>query len=191
MRHLARWARSFRTLVIYSTVAVAIATVVSLPQFVRAADQPIDLDKSAANGAESKVSTKVLQTYPVKIENTIYNNAPGSSFNFKWAGAGRGGFNSFVTAGPGVGTKWVWTTVNQVYSIDSPVAFTPSRALSVVGAPTRGIGSVGTGAGGSFMVSGKSIFPSQVTLSDVSLASSLITFFSPEKTVATCGVQCA
>src|SRR5262245_1131532 len=84
---------------------------------VRAADQPIDLDKNAANGAESKVSTKVLQTFPVKIENTIYNNAPGGAYKFKWAGAGPGGFNSFLTAGPGVGTSWVWTTAYQVYSI--------------------------------------------------------------------------
>ena len=182
---------SLRTLAIYSIGAVVIATAFSFAQFVRAADQPIDLDKNAANGAESKVSTKVLQTYPVKIENTIYNNAAGTAFNFKWPGAGPGGFTSFVTAGPGVGTKWVWSTVYQVYSIDSPMAFTPARTLSVLGTPPRGVGTVGAGSGGSFMVAGKSIYPSQVTLSDVSLSASLITFFSPEKTVATCGFQCA
>ena len=180
-----------RGLAVYGIGVIVIAVLVSFATFVRAGDQLIDLDKSAANGAESKVSTKVLQTYPVKIENTIYNNVAGSSYNFKWLGAGPGGFNSYVTAGPGVGTKWVWTTVYQVYSIDSPVVFTPARALSVVGAPSHGVGAIGSGSGGSFLVAGKSIYPTQVTLSDVSLSSSLITFFSPEKTVATCGIQCA
>ena len=160
--------------------------------FVKASDQPIDLDKNAANGAESKVSTKVLQTYPVKIENTVNNNAAGP-FTVRWVGAGPGGFITNVPAGPGVGAKWVWTTVYQVYSIDSPAEFTPARAVSVTGAPPKGVGTVGSTAstGGSYVVPGKSIYPSQVTVSDASLSSSLITFFSPEKTVATCAVQCA
>src|SRR5262245_57613191 len=117
-------------------VCLGLITAPWVAVLVRAADQPIDLDKNAANGAESQVSTKVLQTFPVKSENTVYNNAPGSAYKFKWGGAGPGGFNSLVTAGPGVGTSWVWTTAYQVYSIQSPVVFTPTRSLPVFGAPT-------------------------------------------------------
>jgi hypothetical protein len=171
--------------------AIAIAAGVALVQHAQATDQTIDLDGNAANGQESKITTKVLQTYPVEIENTIFNNAPGSSYTFKWPGAGPGGFASYVTAGPGVGTKWTWSTVYQVYSIQSPVKFTPARSLSVLGSPIQGVQTVGPPNNGSFMVPGKSIYPTDVTLSSTSLTASFITFFSPEKTVATCGVQCA
>ena len=173
--------------------AMAAAASPSLVQRARAADQPIDLDKNAANGQESTVSTRVLQTFPVQIENTIVNNAPGTSYTFAWDGAGPGGFSSYVTPGPGVGTKWVWSTVYQVYSIQSPMLFTPARSLSAFGSsPPGGVQTIGpTNLGGSFMVPGKSIYPTQVTLSDASLSASLITFFSPEKTVASCGVACS
>jgi len=189
--HPQQLTRKFRTLAIYIMCAVAVAAAFTLIPFVRAADQPIDLDENAANGAESKVSTKVLQTYPVKIENTVYNNAAGGSYTFTWPGAGPGGFNSFLSAGPGVGTVWVWTTVYQVYSIESPVNFTPARTLSVFGTSTQGVQPTGTNTTGTFMVPGKSLNPTSVTLSSTSLSSSLITFFSPKKTVATCSVDCA
>ena len=169
----------------------AIAVAAGPAQSGRAADQPIDLDQNAANGQESKVSTRVLQTYPVMIENTVYNNSPGISYSVDWDGAGPGGFLSSVTAGPGVGVKWVWSTVYQVYSINSPALFTPTRSLPVFGTDPGGVSTVGPSPGGSFVLPGKSIYPNQVTLSDASLSSSLITFFSPEKTVATCGAQCA
>jgi hypothetical protein len=155
-----------------------------------AADQTINLDRNTTNGEESRVSTRVLSTYPVRIENTIYNNAPGEAFTFRWPGAGPGGFSSLVTAGPGVGTIWTWTTVYQVYSIDSPITFTPVRSLNVFGSPTGGV-LVPSGNDGLFSVPGKSIVPNDVTLSSASLTSSLITFFSPEKTVASCGVDCS
>jgi hypothetical protein len=171
--------------------AIAVALGASLVQQARAADQAIDLDKNAANGQESRVTTKVLQTYPVQIENTIYNNAPGVSYDVDWEGAGPGGFFTFVTPGPGVGTKWVWSTVYQVYSIQSPALFTPARTLSVIGSQPPGVLPIGPSNDGSFMVPGKSIYPTQVTLSDASLTASLITFFSPERTAAACGVDCA
>jgi len=180
-----------RTLTVVLLCAIAVATGALLVQPARATDQTIDLDKNPANGQESKVSTKVLQTYPVQIENTIFNNAPGTSFTFNWAGAGPGGFSSYVTAGPGVGTKWVWSTVYQVYSIQAPAAFTPTRALSAFGSQPPGVQTTGPANTGTFMVPGKSIYPTQVTLSNASLSASLITFFSPEKTVASCGVACA
>ena len=166
-------------------LAAAIAMPLSRPA--SATDQ-IDLDGNPANGAESKIVTRVLQSYPVKIENVITNNAIGKSFVFDWDGAGPGGFDSFVTPGPDVGTKWEWTTISQVYSILSPVIFRlSSRGIPVVGTSPGGIrGGDGT-SGGTFMVAGKSISPTQVTVSSASLTSSLITFFSPEKTVATCG----
>jgi hypothetical protein len=170
---------------------LAAATGPSLVPRAWATDQPIDLDKNPANGQESKVTTKVLTTFPVQIENTIYNNAPGSSYTFAWDGAGPGGFSSYVTQGPGVGTKWVWSTVYQVYSIQSPMAFTPARALPSFGSNLPGVTTIGPVNQGSFIVPGKSINPTQVTLSDASLSASLITFFSPEKTVASCGVACA
>ena len=153
---------------------------------VLAAEQSVDLDGNPANGAESKIVTRVLQSYPVKIENVIINNAIGKSFLFDWDGAGPGGFESFVTPGPDVGTKWEWTTLSQVYSIQSPVIFRlNSRGVPVVGGAPGGIH--GSGNGGTFSVPGKSIYPTQVTVSSASLSSSLITFFSPEETVATCG----
>src|SRR5688572_24431241 len=169
---------------------ILLAAAVSVTTFLQAADQPINLDENSANGAESKVSTKVLQTYPVRIENTVYNNAAGEAFTFKWPGAGPGRFASFVSAGPGVGTIWTWSTVYQVYSIDSPVTFSPVRSIPVFGAPAGGVVS-SPSTDGSFTAPGKSINPGQVTLSSASLSSSLITFFSPEKTVASCGVDCA
>ncbi len=154
----------------------------------RAAEQALDLDGNPANGAESRVVTRVLQSYPVKIENVIYNNAIGKSFDFDWDGAGPGGFEAFVTAGPSVGTKWEWTTVSQVYSILSPVVFRlDARGIPVVSNSPGGVRPPGETIGGSFVVPGKSVFPTDVTVSSASLTSSLVTFFSPEKTVATCG----
>jgi len=163
--------------------------ILAIVPLLMAADQPINLDENSTNGAESTVSTRVLQTYPVRIENTVHNNASGESFTFRWPGAGPGGFASAVTAGPDVGVIWTWTTVYQVYSIDSPITFTPVRTLNVFGMPPQGV-QVPGGNEGLFTVPGKSIIPNAVTLSSASLTSSLITFFSPEKTVATCGADC-
>jgi hypothetical protein len=155
----------------------------------RAAQVDVDLDDDESNGAESRIETNVLQAFPVEVENVITNNASGDAFIFVWPGAGPGGFTSVLFPGPDVGTKWEWSTVSQVYPILSPATFYPSedpRELPVFGAPQTGIGEdVEERTFGD--VPGRSIFPTQVTVSSASLTSSLITFFSPEETVATCG----
>ena len=162
----------------------AVAAVVTLTS--HGATVEIDLDDDPSNGAESTVTTKVLQNFPVKIENVVVNNTFGISFTFDWAGAGPGGFSSILTPGPDVGTKWAWTTVSQVYSISTPASFVEDpRGIPVFGAPPGGFVSPG-GNARQFTLPGKSIFPNQVTASTASLTSSLITFFSPENTLATC-----
>ena len=158
-------------------IALGIAIALSLSSSVGSAETDINLDGNAANGEESKVSTKVLQTFPIEIENKVVNNAAGKSFTFVWAGAGPGGFTSFLTMGPGVGTKWEWSTVSQVYSIETPVSFHNPREIPVFGGMGGGIQ---IGGDPVFDVPGKSIYPTQVTLSSAVLTSSLITFFSPE-----------
>jgi hypothetical protein len=155
----------------------------------RAAQVDVDLDGDESNGAESRIETNVLQAFPVEVENVITNNAAGDAFIFIWPGAGPGGFTSVLFPGPDVGTKWEWSTVSQVYPILSPATFAPSddpRELPIFGAPDVGIedGEVETVVFDD--VPGRSIFPTQVTVSSASLTSSLITFFSPEETVATC-----
>jgi hypothetical protein len=150
----------------------------------QAAESNIDLDGNPANGDESRVVTRVLGSFPVQVENVVYNNATGDSFIFRWPGAGPGGFESFVSRGPGVGVKWEWTTVSQVYSIQSAVEFVKeSRGVPVFGAPSGGIRPETTGI---FDGPGKSIFPTQITVSSASLTSSLVTFFSPENQIAAC-----
>ncbi len=150
------------------------------------AEQQIDLDGNPLNGNESKVQTNVLQTFPVEVENIIFNNAVGAGFSIDWGGAGPGGLMSTVAGGPDVGTKWTWSTVSQVYSITSPGTFVvDSREVPVFGDGMGGLSSPNE-AGGTFDLPGKSIFPTEVTVSSDSLSASLITFFSPQRTIATC-----
>ena len=166
-------------------VLVAVATAVAVTSY--GATVGIDLDDDPSNGAESTVETKVLQSFPVKIENVVVNNTTGMSFTFDWVGAGPGGFASILVPGPDVGTKWEWTTVSQVYSISSPGSFIEEApGIPVFGTPPGGFVTPGGGTR-EFTLPGKSIFPNQVTASTASLTSSLITFFSPENTLATCG----
>ncbi len=187
--------RSTPGLIKLATYIILIAAIAAAAFFVaptvRATDEPIDLDENTANGEESQVSTKVVNTYPVEIENTIFNNAGGVSYNFVWDGAGPGGFDSFLTPGPDVGTLWLWSSVYQVYPIESPIIFTPRRSIPVFGNPSDGIDPVGSDNNGTFNVPGRSIFPNSVTLSDASLTSSWISFFSPEETRAVCGTDCS
>jgi hypothetical protein len=168
-------------------VALA-AVLVTAPH---AAEKKIDLDGNPVNGEESRVVTRVVSTYPVQIENTIFNNALGESFVFQWPGAGPGGFDSFVTAGPDVGTLWLWTSALQVYSIETDITFQPARSVPVFGSPTGGVQPVDGGQSGEYLVPGKSLNPTEVTLSTTSLLASLVTFFSPRETLASCGTQCA
>jgi len=171
-------------------LGLALAITIPLVPFSVAIEQRIDLDGNPLNGAESTVETNVLQSFPVQIENVLHNNAPGFGFSFDWPGAGPGGFDAILTAGPDVGTKWTWTTVSQVYTIVSPASFVLDTSaaggsgLPVFGQPPSGV----QGPGGPLVVElpGKSIFPTDVTLSSASLTSSLVTFFSPENTLATC-----
>jgi hypothetical protein len=154
-----------------------------------AAEATIDLDGDPANGEESLIETNVLQAFPVEVENVITNNASGEAFIFVWAGAGPGGFTSVLFPGPDVGTKWEWSTVSQVYPILSPATFVPGddpRELPIFGGPDDGIDEEEVETVVFNDVPGRSIFPTQVTVSSASLTSSLITFFSPEETVATC-----
>ncbi|TDI13767.1 MAG: hypothetical protein E2P04_02620 [Acidobacteria bacterium] len=157
----------------------------------QAAERRIDLDGNPLNGEESKVQTKIIPgTFPVKFRNTIFNNTLGESFTFDWPGAGFGGFASFVGAGPGVGTVWTWTTVEEVFSIDSPITFLPARTVPVFGAPTPGVQPIGGAEERVFVVPGKSLSDLEVTITTAELVASLITFFSPQETLASCGVEC-
>ena len=171
-------------------VVVALSLLLVCPPFLFAADQKIDLDGNPINGQESMVETNLLQTFPVRVENVVHNNTWGIPFSFDWPGAGPGGFDSILTVGPDVGTKWEWTTLSQVYSIQTPAIFTPNlREVGTFGAPGGGVQTIGGVSNGprEFSVPGKSIFPTQVTVSSATLTSSLVTFFSPERTIATCG----
>jgi hypothetical protein len=97
---------------------VLLSAVTLLSPSTHAATKAVDLDGNAANGAESQCDLNVLQTFPVKIENKVTNKAVGDAYNFSWRSAGPGGFTSSVTPGSagGVGSKWVWTTNQSVYS---------------------------------------------------------------------------
>lgn len=186
---LASGSRGTRHASLLTCIVAILAIAIGGASFVGAAEQNIDLDGNPANGDESRLETNVLQSYPVKIENVIFNNAADETFTFIWPGAGPGGFDAFVTPGPDVGIKWEWTTLSQVYSIQAPIEFVPAgeddpRGIGVFGAPPPTVQLPAEPR--TFIAPGKSIFPTQVTLSSATLTSSLITFFSPEQTLATC-----
>jgi hypothetical protein len=137
---------------------------------VRAATKAVDLDGNGT--AESSVTLNVLSTYPAKIENVVTNKSVGNTFTFKWANAGPGSWNGTLAAGTstGVGTKWTWQTSSAIYSITgsnctNDICFTTSTGASR----------------GPFVVPGRSLSTSGVTLSNASLTASLVTFFSPPK----------
>jgi hypothetical protein len=126
------------------------------------------IDLNGDGVAESKVVTKVLQSYPIKIQNVIFNEAAGQTFTFACPSCAPGGFSSSVAAGPGVGVKDIWTTGAQVFSIVGSTC------------PTDICFTSGTGVKrGPFGVTGKSIFPTTITTSGSVLTSSTIVFFSP------------
>src|SRR5262245_34851718 len=127
-------------------LVTSLVIAIAIPPAALGSDQSIDLDGNLANGAESRVETRVLSTFPVQVENTVFNNANGQSFNFKWPGAGPGGFNSYVVTGPNVGVIWNWSTSVQVYSVQSPITFAPSRGLPVFGTRPGGVQVPGSAA---------------------------------------------
>jgi hypothetical protein len=93
-----RVSSGLRTLVVQF---VAVTITLQGASLVQGAEQSIDLDGNAVNGQESRVVTRVLQAFPVEVENVIFNEAGGKSFSFVWPGAGPGGFDSTVPAGRG------------------------------------------------------------------------------------------
>ncbi len=178
------------TLRLWLCVVAAVMATAALGSL-QAAEKRIDLDGNPINGEESRIETRMIpNTFPVKFRNTVFNNAPGESFTFDWPGAGFGGFASFVSAGPGVGTIWTWSTVESVFSIESPITFLPAGTVPVFGAPTPGVQPIGGDEEGVFVVPGKSLSALEVTITTTDLVANVISFFSPLQTIASCGVQC-
>src|SRR5712691_5098637 len=139
----------------------------------RGASKSVDLN--ADGTAESTVALSVISTSPVKIQNKITNRDIGQAFTFRWPSAGPGGFSSSLGAPPsgstGVGTIWTWQTSQSVYSFtgstcDNDACFTRTIPADNLLRPGGG-------------VPGRSLTTSGVTLSNASLSSSLLTFFSP------------
>jgi stigma-specific protein Stig1 len=141
-----------------------------------AATKSVDLDGNGT--AESSVALNVLTTFPAKIENVVTNKAVGDSFTFSYLSSGPGGWNGSVGLGTstGIGTKWTWQTSQAVYSFTGTTCTNDICFSATAGLPS------GTKRG-PFSVPGRSLSPSGVTLSSSSLTSSLITFFSPPKTI--------
>jgi len=142
-----------------------------------AATKAVDLDKNGT--AESSCALNILSTFPAKVENVVTNKAIGYAFSFNWVDAGPGGFIGNVAApasSAGVGTKWTWQTSKSIY------AFTGNACANDI-CFTQTAGPIAVGARGPFSVPGRSLTTSGVTLSNTSLTSSLITFFSPPKPI--------
>lgn len=141
-----------------------------------AATKSVDLDGNGT--AESSVALNVLATFPAKIENVVTNKSVGNAFTFNYVSAGPGGFKGSVGAGTtaGVGAKWTWQTSKSVYSFTGNSCANDICFTATAGQPA------GT-ARGPFSVPGRSLVTSGVTLSNASLTSSLIAFFSPPKVI--------
>ena len=141
-----------------------------------AASKNVDLNGDGT--AESPVSlTVVTSTPPIKIQNKITNKAVGQGFTFQWPSAGPGGFSSRLANGTsaGVGAIWTWETLQQVYS------FTGNSCTNDI-CLTRTV-PADSARRGPFGVPGRSLTSSGVTITNASLTSSLITFFSPPTTL--------
>ena len=153
---------------------VAFAILGALGGLVWAASKAVDLD---ANGTtESTCALNILSTFPAKVENVVTNKAVGDAFTFNWFSAGPGGFKGSVGTGTstGVGSKWTWQTSQAIYSFTGNSCTNDICFTATAGLP------VGTSRG-PFSVPGRSLTTSGVTLSNTSLTSSLISFFSPPK----------
>ena len=143
-----------------------------------AASKSVDLDGKTTNGAESSVALTVVTTYPVKIENKVTNKAIGDAFSFNYASAAPGGFSSNIPAGTstGVGVKYTWQTGSTV------VSYTGTTCTNDI-CFTKTAGPDPITSRGPFSVPGRSLSSTGVTLSNASLTSSLIQFFSPPQDV--------
>lgn len=147
----------------------------------RAADINVDLDGTGAR--ESNVKLNVVSNYPAKVKNTINNKAIGQAFQFRWVSAGPGGFSSQVAPGAqgGVGAIWTWETSQSIFtftgnSCDNDICFTRTQPNDALGK-------------GPFSAPGRSLAASNVTVSNATLTSSLITFFSPPREIVRVGSQ--
>lgn len=167
-----RWMGHF---VFVGTAMLMVLTFPGAPS--KSADKSVNLD--GATGNESVVSTNVVTTFPVKVKNKVTNKAVGQAFRFNWPSAGPGGF--FSEAGNssrpgtanGVGAVWTWDTTRTVF------AFTGSTCTNDI-CFTRTFPTASTAPLGPFGVPGRSLTASNVTVTNESLTSSLLTFFSPE-----------
>ncbi len=158
-----------------TVAAVGLLAIGAVPS-TKAASKNVDLDKNGSN--ESIVDLTVISSYPAKIRNKITNKSVGKTYTFRWPSAGPGGFTSSLGAGTsgGVGTIWDWQTGQTIYSYtgsvcDKDVCLTPTNSS--------------VGPRGPFSVPGRSLTPSDITLSAASLTSSIISFFSPPQVLAT------
>jgi hypothetical protein len=142
-----------------------------------AASKSVDLDGKTTNGAESSVALTILRTYPPKVENKITNKAVGDAYTFSYVSAGPGGFSGSLPAGTtaGVGKKWTWETGSSI------VSYTGSTCANDI-CFTKTAGPDPVTSRGPFAVPGRSLSSTGVTLSNASLTSSLIQFFSPPQT---------
>ncbi|MCI0566732.1 MAG: hypothetical protein L0Z52_00900, partial [Acidobacteria bacterium] len=141
-----------------------------------AATKAVDLDGKTTNGAESSCSLTVLTTFPAKVESKITNKAVGDSYTFAWKSGALGGFSGTLAPGTttGVGTKLVWTTSQTIY------AFVGNACASDV-CFTKTAGPDPVTNRGPFGVPGRSLTSSGVTLSNASMTSALLSFFSPQR----------
>lgn len=158
--------RTFRA---YLLALTSWALLLGDPGTARAVSKNVDLGGDGT--AESVVSLTVVSSSPVKIQNKIKNSQVGEAFTFRWPSAGPGGFNSSLASGTssGVGAIWTWQTTQQVYS------FTGSTCTNDLCATRTSDSRVASG----LRVPGRSLSASNVTVTNESLTSSLITFFSP------------
>src|SRR5262249_20153362 len=120
----------------------------------------------------------ITTTAPPTVVNTITNKAVGQYFSFNWVSAAPGGWVDWMGPGSATGTgkKWTWQSSQAVYSFTGSTCANDICFTATNSAKTP----IGT-AFGSFRVPGRSLTPSGVTLSNASLTSSSISFFSPPK----------
>jgi hypothetical protein len=169
----------------WSLLAVVLVAIVVLAghALTRADSISVNLDSGSDN--ESTVDLTVTQIYPARVKDTVTNLAVDSAYTFTWPSAGLGGFSSSVvgaTSGDGgvapASVVWEWETTKRIYSIGCTVSSTTAskRCIDFNPIPPSGTGSfAGT--------PGRSLSPFAVTTTTESLTTSLLTSFSPLRTL--------
>ncbi len=165
-----------KTTLLAMMVACALLAVATGAGMVWAQEKLVDLNGDGT--AESSVKLAVSGSFPVKVTNTVTNRAIGGVFTFKWPSAGPGGFSSSAGSAPdkvgsaaGVGATWTWQTNKTIYSFSGTTC-----ANDICFTRTYG---TGPASAGPFRVPGRTLTAGSVTVSNASLTSSLISFFSP------------